>query len=134
MINQIQKVSIKALFCDQGRILMMQEKDGSWELPGGKVEFGEHPRDTLKRELGEELSMSNFTIGEVVDVWDFTRAFPDTEYHFVIVIFECTAPEYKIVVSDEHVGYKWLDLAEIETFPMKDGFRTALVKYLNNKK
>ena len=133
MINQIQKVSIKALFCDQSRVLMVQEKDGSWELPGGKVEFGEHPRDTLKRELGEELSMSDFTIGEVVDVWDFTRTFPDTEYHFVIVIFECSAPEYKITISDEHIGYKWLDLAEIETLPMKDGFRTALTKYLNKK-
>ncbi|WP_132991843.1 (deoxy)nucleoside triphosphate pyrophosphohydrolase [Gordonia zhaorongruii] len=45
-----------------GRLLLAQrsyppELDGLWELPGGKVESGETPREALARELCEELNV-----------------------------------------------------------------------------
>lgn len=47
-----------AIFNDAGEILLMDRADGSgWCLPGGWVEAGERPRDTVVREAFEETGL-----------------------------------------------------------------------------
>jgi 8-oxo-dGTP diphosphatase len=51
-----------ALFDAEGRVLIAQRPPGKhmaggWEFPGGKREPGETPRETLVRELREELDV-----------------------------------------------------------------------------
>ncbi|AOY78352.1 NUDIX hydrolase [Clostridium formicaceticum] len=46
----------------QREILIAKRKEGKalagfWEFPGGKVETGENPEDSLKRELLEEMNL-----------------------------------------------------------------------------
>jgi 8-oxo-dGTP diphosphatase len=48
------------LVCQRTRHQTMPLK---WELPGGKIEDGEQPRDALRRELNEELGI-DATIGK----------------------------------------------------------------------
>lgn len=38
-------------------LLIDHKKSGLWLPPGGHVEIGEHPRDTVKREIQEELGI-----------------------------------------------------------------------------
>jgi 8-oxo-dGTP diphosphatase len=57
---------------EAGRVLLTQRKAGAhlagaWELPGGKVEEGEDPRDALCRELDEEVGIA-VEVGDVLDV------------------------------------------------------------------
>ncbi len=52
-----------ALFDHSGRILLQQRPVGKhhaglWEFPGGKVESGELPRESLVREIAEELAIA----------------------------------------------------------------------------
>jgi 8-oxo-dGTP diphosphatase len=56
-------VAACALIDADGRVLLAQRPDGKpmaglWEFPGGKVEAGERPEETLIRELGEELGIA----------------------------------------------------------------------------
>ncbi|MTH99260.1 (deoxy)nucleoside triphosphate pyrophosphohydrolase [Roseibium sp. RKSG952] len=56
-------VAACALVDVDGRILLAQRPEGKsmaglWEFPGGKVEEGERPEETLIRELHEELGIS----------------------------------------------------------------------------
>lgn len=56
------RVVVAGAVYDQGRLLAARrsapaELAGRWELPGGKVEPGESPREALVRELREELGI-----------------------------------------------------------------------------
>jgi ADP-ribose pyrophosphatase YjhB (NUDIX family) len=66
--------------------------DGMWTLPGGGVDFGEHPRDAAVRELTEECGLS----GEVVelaevDSWAGRFVNPEdgmeTDFHGIRIIY-----------------------------------------------
>lgn len=51
-----------AVIIEEGRVLLTRRKRGShlegvWELPGGKVEPDEDPRQAVERELQEELGI-----------------------------------------------------------------------------
>jgi 8-oxo-dGTP diphosphatase len=53
-----------AVVIREGRALLARRPEGvhlagHWELPGGKVEPGENPRDALGRELREELGVGS---------------------------------------------------------------------------
>ena len=55
-------VAACALIDADGRILMSQRPEGKdhtglWEFPGGKIEQGERPENTIVRELREELGI-----------------------------------------------------------------------------
>jgi 8-oxo-dGTP diphosphatase len=53
-----------------GKVLIARRRreagsGGSWEFPGGKVEYGETPEKGLEREIAEELGV-NIRVGEFV--------------------------------------------------------------------
>ena len=53
------RISLKASIKDDtGRVLLLREKDGSWELPGGGLEHGEDPKEALSREISEETGLT----------------------------------------------------------------------------
>ena len=63
MGSDILLVAACALIDADGRVLLTRRPAGKpmaglWEFPGGKIEAGERPEDTLVRELKEELGIA----------------------------------------------------------------------------
>jgi 8-oxo-dGTP diphosphatase len=61
-VSKIVLVAACALVDADGRVLLAQRPEGKsmaglWEFPGGKVEQGERPEESLIRELKEELGI-----------------------------------------------------------------------------
>lgn len=68
-IVRLLRIGAYALCLDGGRILCCrlahdQPSPGSWTLPGGGIEFGEHPEAAVLRELEEETGLA----GRVIEI------------------------------------------------------------------
>lgn len=60
------RVSVKALIFDgQRRLLVFQDKNGLYEMPGGGWEHGETLEECITRELHEEMRIVPATIGDI---------------------------------------------------------------------
>ena len=80
-----------ALVDPDGRVLLAQRPTGKamaglWEFPGGKVDPGERPEDTLIRELKEELGI---TVSEpcLAPLAFASHTYPD--FHLLMPLYVC---------------------------------------------
>jgi len=128
----IQQVSIKGLLCRDGKVLFLKtEKTGKWELPGGRMDFGERVEETFRREMSEELGFMKVKMGRLMNMWSFTNIRNGINHHFIVFDFEIFSDESKIILSDEHVECGWFGKDEFEDLEMREGHKETLRKYFN---
>jgi 8-oxo-dGTP diphosphatase len=60
---------------------------GYWTLPGGGMEFGEHPEQTVVREVAEETGLS-IKASALLGIDSLTREVENEAFHSVRVIYE----------------------------------------------
>ena len=120
-------LSIKGVVIHDGRVLLLLNERGEWDLPGGRPESGEDQRMGLKREVREETGL------EVdVDALLGEHLFEVLPQRFVrIVSYACRlAGPAVVTISDEHLETRWLPLAELgETIaghPLPAGYLGAI--------
>lgn len=102
--------SIKAVVLHQGRVLLLANERGEWDLPGGRPDPGEDHRATLVREVREETGLS-VEIGALLDEHLF-EVLPQRLVR--IVAYACTLQgSGDVTLSDEHLEMSWVSLAEI---------------------
>lgn len=129
-----QRVAAYAVIVRDGQVLLSRlapylSESERWTLPGGGIDFGEHPRDGVVREVFEETGLR----AEVSDrAWvDSARrhaTLSDTDMHSVRFVFEGwvapDAPAPRVVeVDGSTVDAAWHPVAavvsgEVETVPM----------------
>jgi len=123
-------IPVKALIVKDGRVLIT--KDRRWELPGGRMNVGETPEQTLHREVLEELG-TTVTILGLQDV--FVRTESDPAH--VLVVYRCRLVNDEPFQTDqkEIQEMRWIskedDLSTIDFFP---GYQEMLTKYFNEIK
>lgn len=103
-------LSVKAVVLHRGRVLLLLNERGEWDLPGGRPEAGEDHRTALAREVREETGLS-VEIGALVD----EHLFEVLPQRFVrIVAFSSTlAGNIDVVLSDEHLEMSWVSVTEL---------------------
>lgn len=105
------RVSTKGLVVRDGKILLVQEKDGRWELPGGGLEFDQEIFDSLKREFVEEMGVNIAEITErPVYVWKQKRE----KDHRLFVGYKVEIDSLNFKRSDECTDIKFFSKEELK--------------------
>ncbi len=119
-------VSVKGVAVQAGRVLLLKNERGEWELPGGKLELGEDPRACVAREIGEETGW-RVTTGPILDCWQYHIG---TGQDVVIVTYGChVASDTPPVVSPEHSDAGLFSPAEVAGLTMPDGYKSSVMTW-----
>jgi 8-oxo-dGTP diphosphatase len=108
-----------ALIDRDNRILLAQRPQGKamaglWEFPGGKVEPGETPEQSLVRELTEELGI--ITQPACLAPLTFaSHAYDD--FHLLMPLYICRKYE-GIPMPREGQALKWVKAKDLRNWPM----------------
>ena len=101
------------------RVLMAQRPEGKplaglWEFPGGKVERGERPEQTLIRELHEEIGI---TVSEacLAPLTFASHAYDD--FHLLMPLYICRRWDGN-VIAREGQNLAWVRPNKLRDYPM----------------
>jgi 8-oxo-dGTP diphosphatase len=112
-------VAAAALLDPDNRVLIAQRPEGKqlaglWEFPGGKVEAGERPEETLIRELDEELGIA------VKEACLAPLTFASHAYegfHLLMPLYVCRRWD-GFVRAREGQALKWVRPQALRDYPM----------------
>lgn len=108
-------VAVKGLIINKGKALMVKRSDndnigaGTWEMPGGKIEFGEKLEEALTREVKEEVGI-DITIEKLLYSNTFLTS---SSRQIVIIVYICNTEQENIILSDEHTDFIWASKVEL---------------------
>jgi 8-oxo-dGTP diphosphatase len=118
-----QQIGVKAIIERDNKILFIKrsndygEISNSWDIPGGRTEFGEEPEAGLKREIKEETGLE---VEEVKQILDASTVFKNEEKHIIRITYLCTVKNANIKLSNEHTEIQWIKKDELKEVVFKD--------------
>jgi 8-oxo-dGTP diphosphatase len=128
-----QQIGVKAIITNNNNeILLVKRSDkyneikNYWDIPGGRIDFGEEPLDGLKRELLEEI---NLELDQVKKIIDASTVYKDDNKHIIRITYLCTVKNTNIQISDEHTEFLWINSKDID-FDLKDHLLKKCIKIL----
>ncbi len=133
-------LAVGAIVTDGERILLIQRghspAQGSWSVPGGRVEVGETLPDALRREIREECGL-DIRVGDLAIVLDRISREPDgtIRSHYVILDFWATPADHALAVqvSSDASAAGWFTLDEIKTLPTTTNLHHYLAEALRRR-
>jgi 8-oxo-dGTP diphosphatase len=116
---KVVSVAACALIDADGRVLLAQRPEGKsmaglWEFPGGKIEAGETPEQSLIRELEEELGI---VVKEacLAPLTFASHSYPD--FHLLMPLYVCRRWD-GMVTAREGQSLAWVRPNRLRDYPM----------------
>ena len=113
-----QLISVRALIRNKNKTLLLKRATGresilgKFELPGGKLGYGEQPEEALQRYLADDvgIGVQGSQLYDVVTYIDHDDR--DIQYTFILYLVSIRNSSSKITLSKNYSEYSWKNLAE----------------------
>ena len=113
------RVSVKALVFDaERRLLVVQERNGLWEVPGGGWEHGETLEECVRREVDEELGAHVRTIDRSQIVPCAGRGH---RYHRIQLALRVQLEDGELIPGDGMQATRYVTREEFAELPVGNG-------------
>ena len=125
MAEKYQKITVGGLLVKDNKVLVVRRSSaepyltGYYELPGGKVDFGDYPKESLEREFMEEV---NLKVIALHPYRVFTYISDKGNRHTVELVYfvELNDDVKNIKLSEEHDDFKWISAEEVNDLQISD--------------
>jgi mutator protein MutT len=127
-----QRIAVRAIIHREGKTLLMRRATGretilgKYELPGGKLEYGEQPEDALGRYLEDDagLTIRTTQLFDVLSYIDHDNH--DTQYVFILYLVSLDRDDAKITLSQNYDHYLWEKLSNIHQEELTESAKLLL--------
>jgi ADP-ribose pyrophosphatase YjhB (NUDIX family) len=121
------ELCVSAVVLDDDRLLLVRRgrgrAQGSWALPGGRVEAGELLAEAVVRELAEETALEG-VCGALIGVVELVR---EDEPHQVIAVHRVSLLESADpVAGDDAAEARWVPLTDVVDHQLVEGLAEFL--------
>jgi len=121
-----QRLSVRAIIIEEGKALLLKRNSGrptilgKFELPGGKLAYGEQPEDALRRYLHDDagLHIQSSQLFDAVTYIDYDdRAI---QYGVIAYLVHLTPQRHPMKLSGNYSKYKWHSMSNIQRSELTD--------------
>ncbi len=128
----------KAFIIHNEKVLLLKESTkyvdganaGKFDVVGGRVKPGQKFDESLIREIQEETGL-NVKIGRPFFVNEWRPLVRGEQWQIIGTFFECFAQTDKVVLSEDHEEYVWIDPKEYKKYNLIDNLIPAFANYLS---
>ncbi|MBY0280729.1 MAG: 8-oxo-dGTP diphosphatase MutT [Alphaproteobacteria bacterium] len=120
---------------EDGSVFLVQrplhkEMGGLWEIPGGKIEVGETPEETLIRELKEELDIQ-ISVHDLSPLTFVSHVYE--KFHLLMLVFLCRKWTGTITLRENQETFEWVKPLDLNNYLMPDADK-PLIEVLQKRK
>ncbi|MCA9334739.1 reverse transcriptase-like protein [Candidatus Saccharibacteria bacterium] len=121
-----QRISVRAIIKQDQEMLLIRRSTGrdsilgQYELPGGRLDYGEQPEDTLRRYLHEDvgLHIENASLFDVVTYID--RDDRNIQYAVIVYSVSIAGGHHEPRLSENYDQYIWEKLSKVQHSTLTD--------------
>ncbi len=121
-----QRISVRAIITQDDKTLLLRRANGRqtilglFELPGGKLAYGEQPEDSLRRYLHEDVGLHVQTSRLFDAVTYIDRDDRDIQYAVIVYTVAVADDHHGVVLSHNYDKYQWKKTSEIQQDSVTD--------------